>query len=626
MCGIAGVINFQETHFKDELLHEMASFLNERGPDNKQFWKDKHVGLAHTRLSIIDLSSEANQPFSIDNSSVISFNGEIYNFRELRNELIKHGHKFRTDSDTEVLLHGYSKWGINGLLERIDGMFAFALYDIQKGKVFLVRDFFGKKPLYYYSTTSGVKFSSDIRSIWSLEKNTLTLNYESIDYYLLELTVPQPQTIWEDIFQVEPGAYLTIDLVKETVKPTKYWSLEVTQDKLSLSRSELLEQTENMIVKAILKRTVSDVPIGCFLSGGIDSGLVVSLLAQNTTQKIKTFSIGLSDEYLNELPEARIVAGRYDTDHYEIILEPQVLEILPELVSYYGEPFADSSMVPTYYVTKALNQNVKVALSGDGGDELFGGYNDYNIAFKTERFYQTHTSSLARNLKVAWSKVHSRFTQSENLGSCVEYASWEGSRRLNRQISFQYDSIDQVYGKNFMVTAKGYAKRRLNEIWSNASNQSIVDTLLLASLQTRLLNDYLVKVDRASMKNSLEVRSPFLDKDLAKFAFSLPHQMKFQHGTNKYILKHLATKHVDENILKRPKRGFGIPIHQWFKGDRLSLVSDMIFSSPLKNQDILNFSYIENILKEHRESKWDHSSRIWSVLCLALWFEKFKAV
>lgn len=621
MCGIAGKISFIQ-RVEDEELRTFGDLMKDRGPENLGVWTKENIGLVHTRLSIIDLKEEANQPMHVEGKLSMSYNGEIYNYRDLRKELEPYI-TFKTTSDTEVILNGYQVWGIDKLLKKLDGMFAIALIDHEKQQLFLARDRFGKKPLYYYQDAQKFIFSSDIRVIHHSEKQNLSLNFNSIDYYLTELSSPQPATIWEEVNQVQGGNLLTFSLVTKESNEHPFWSGINPNQKQNVSLQEAIDQTEESLLKAIEKRLVADVPIGCFLSGGVDSGLIASMLASHTTERIKTYSFGLSYEQMNELPDAKIVADRYDTDHTEIVVEVDAMSILPDLVEYMGEPFADSSIIPSYYVTNEISKYVKVALSGDGGDELFGGYNEYGIAYRTDDFLNKYPNGMVQEINVLFDKVYSRFSgKKENNGSYLHYVKKDGAEKLFRDMGYSFKDIHSIYGEKYPSTSKGHAKQVLQSVWDKQIGENLTDKLLIGSLKTRLLNDYLVKVDRSSMKNSLEVRSPFLDRELAEMAFQLPNKHKFYGNINKYLLKKLAEKYVDPNIWNRPKRGFGIPIGDWLQNEMFSFMKETILDGYFVSNGLFSRSFLEEEIKEHQLGN-HKTHKLWAVMCLEIWANKF---
>lgn len=619
MCGIAGQVSKNKDVPKLDDLLRLGSVLHERGPDHIGTDIQGPVGLVHTRLSIIDLSERGNQPMkSTSANSIITFNGEIYNFITLKKELQSLGSSFLSNSDTEILLQGYEMWGIEKLLQKIDGMFAFVLYDKIANKVYLCRDPFGKKPLYLYQDSSQLLFSSSIQSIWRLKEGQLHLNYRSLDYFLAELTMPQPYSIWEEIQQVEPSHYYTYDIESDTLSKANYWVL--SSKPIDISLDEAVSETERLLKKSILKRTVADVSIGCFLSSGVDSGLVVALLASQLGIPIKTFTVGFENDAFSEAPDARVVANRYRTVHHEMILKSNILNDIERIINYYGEPFADSSAIPSYYIAKAIGKHVKVALSGDGGDELYGGYPNYGLAYRTDQYLKAYPNKQIRYLATQVDKVTSRiFSRDENMGAYHSFSKWSGAQRMCRQIGFSFDEKKKLYHEEVNVLVQGFTESYLNSVWEANINDGICQNLMLASTKTRLLNDYLVKVDRSSMQNSIEVRSPFLDKALAELAFSLPIEYKFNQGYGKFILKMLAAKYVDKDVFHKRKKGFGLPLGEWLRGDLRDLLCDHLLSSTFSTRRIFNQPYVERLLTEHMSQVKDHTHKLWSLLVFEMW-------
>jgi len=625
MCGIAGIINFNDMPVAEQALQRMGSFLLQRGPDADGYWVKDHVGFTHRRLSIIDLSEKAAQPMhDVSNRVTITYNGEIYNYQEIHRELTALGFKFQTRSDTEVILNAYIQWGVEKLMEKLDGMFAFVLYDNLANVAYACRDRFGKKPLYYLNNSSRFCFSSDIRSIQAVERN-LTIDYESLDYYLTELSVPQPKTIWNEIKQVRPAHFIQIDINKASITESCYWKLDFTK-KSNLSLEETKQFLEEKLKESILKRLVGDVPIACFLSGGTDSGLITAILASNSSRQINTFSVGVNNEEMNELPFAKNLAKRYNTNHKEIIIEPDILHLSPELIEKFGEPFADSSCIPSYYICREMRREYKVALSGDGGDELFGGYYDYRWAFLTDHYLQQYPNKIFRTLLRPVNYIRSKTdTKCPNWGLLEHYNNLSGGLKLYREMGFHPNEKLTLYSKSFKENRKEFTLNYLNQQWNEANGRSLTDTLFEASLKTRLLNDYLVKSDRSSMMNSLEVRSPFLDYKLAEFAAAIPNHYKFKDGIQKYLLKELALKYIDRGFLSRKKMGFGIPLQNWLKNELKEYSREIIFSGSLKRRHLFDMSYIQKIVNEHQSGKHEHTHRIWALICLELWFNKFHA-
>lgn len=619
MCGICGIIQ-SNTNVEKKQLSTMLSFLNERGPDSKNIYVNQKIGLGHTRLSIIDLDKRSNQPLIGANKNVIVFNGEIYNFLKLKKELEKDGILFNTKSDTEVILEAYQFWGLEKTLEKLDGMFSFCIYNPTKNEIVLARDRFGKKPLYYLQTNNSFYFSSDIRSIWATNKNELTIDWESIDYFFSELSMPQPRTIWKEIRQLNPAHYATLDLDSYSFKSCKYWKLP-EPSRIELGNEETIDTTEALLQKAINKRLISDVPLGFFLSGGIDSGLIVAMAARASSKPIKTFTISVDHAKMDESKDAERVAKRFETEHYNIHVTADLIENLISLIKYTGEPFADSSLIPTYLITKAIKEQVTVAISGDGGDELYGGYSDYGLAYRTDIFNDRWKNSLIKSSLIWGDKILSRITKRENLGSYQQYDNIKEGNRLFRQMSYAKEDKVKLYKNKSLIQSTGFTEKYWEQIWHSNKHHSLSESLMRSSLKTRLLNDYLVKIDRASMLNSVEVRSPFLDKELAEFAFSIDFKRKFNKNENKYILRQLANKYLGVQSSSKPKTGFGIPIQEWLKNELKPWRDELINNFCKRN--ILNETEIHNLVEEFDRNRNEHTHKIWSIVCLELWFQHF---
>ncbi len=594
-----------------------------RGPDDAGEWHAGGVAFAHRRLSIIDLSERGRQPMCDGSGQVvICYNGEVYNYLTLRGELLQQGYSFHTSTDTEVILNGYLAWGLEGVLARCDGMFAFLLYDGRSRTVYACRDRFGEKPLYYYAGPQTLLFASELSALWQV-CGELSLDFESLDYYLTELSIPQPKTIWRQILQVRPGHYLSVELSSGRLSEQPYWA-PAFAPKLALSEEDAIRELDRLLTAAVLKRTVGNRPVGAFLSGGVDSGLVVSILARHGSGRVRTFSMGFAGLGECELPQARRVAARYATEHAEVLVRPAVAELLPLLVEHFGEPFADSSSIPAYYVAREIKRHVTVALSGDGGDEIFGGYYEYALSYRAERFERGIRSRWLRKAARLWSALMRRLrVPVDNYGLLDEYLSWPGARRLYRQMGFDPSEKLRLYEPGLAEARPDFAARLLEQVWKENAVGSPTDTLFASSLRTRLPNDYLVKMDRVSMMNSLEVRAPFLDRDLTEFAAQLPNSLKLKGGTTKYLLRVLAARYVDPEGLQVAKRGFSIPLASWLRGDLREFALDYICSDRFAQRGLFNAAYVRDLADRHMRGGEDHAHRLWALLCLELWFRRF---
>ena len=619
MCGIAGGISFNGSYFPPiESIEAFAAPLKFRGPDAeaiRQFSTEEAlVNFAHKRLKIIDLSDEGNQPMeSSTSSSVIVFNGEIYNYKELRNELTKRGCQFNTNTDTEVLLMGFETWGISQLLEKIDGMFAFALFCKISQKLILARDRFGKKPLYYYSRNGQLAFSSDIRSFDEIRIEK-TIDQHAIGYFFYELSTPSTHTVWQEIQKVPEAHFLTFSASNLEIQ--KYWHLDYTQS-CALSNQEIVEHVDELLGSATKKRMVADVNVAAQLSGGIDSSLIVAKMAQNSAVPIRTYSVGFEDKAFNELPFAKQVAIQYQTDHTELIMKPNDLSVINSLIDECGEPFADASVIPTYLIAQEISNSEKVVCGGDGGDELFAGYYQHYSAYQRERVAGLKPISSLVNLA---SKIIPTY-RTKFLADLLQKAHLPDSHSLDRQMSFSYAEMCQLIPDD-NISSNSLLKEHSN-IWkmhSNENNGLFLNTLS-SSFHTRLVNDYLVKVDRGSMFASLEVRSPFLDRRLAEFAATLKPNQLYGEGGTKSILKKLAEKHLPHDLIHRKKMGFSIPLGEWF---RTTLYDDLksVVLGGKQSLITMNYDFIEKLIERHKNGE-NLEYHLWTLYTFHRWAQKY---
>lgn len=617
MCGISGIIDVNNSiQIELNMLQNMAEFLSYRGPDQEGFEITTSdyfsFGLAHKRLSILDVSESSKQPmWDKSKSHVIVFNGEIYNYIEIRKELQQLGHHFQSTGDTEVILFAYQQWGIDETLKRLEGMFAFCLVDKKSRKVFLARDRFGEKPLYYYQRENGfIAFSSDIRSFKVLPIS-LSIDTMALGYYFSEMSTPKNASIYNEIKKLSPGTYMEIS--QNGVETNPYWDLSY-KNNLSLSHEELIQEAEVRLEQAVHKMLRSDVPVGCFLSGGIDSSLIALYAAKNYSKKIETFSVGFEYESFNELPYAKKVANYIDSNHNEIVLNPKDLTIVDALLDEYGEPFADSSAIPTYYVSKFAGQKVKVALGGDGGDEVFAGYRTYNQGLRMQQWYNKKLLNLPLS-------ILNKLTPSQKvkyLHGVLKKDTSTIATALYRNMGFSSNDLKKLYDNiEFYKSPVIEHDQRVEEALKCTDN--IFDVLLHASINTRLVNDYLVKTDRASMFNSLELRTPFLDKNIIEFTSKIPYHQLMKGAENKYITKKIAEKYFDKAFIYRKKQGFGIPIGEWMKKEWKKEVESVIF----EKQHVLPWSqsYVHQLWNEHQSGKVNHVHRLWTIYVFQKWIK-----
>jgi len=624
VCGIAGIVRSDGAPVDRELLARMNEAIRHRGPDEDGFYFSAGVGLAMRRLAIIDLKS-GQQPIHNQGSTAwIVFNGEIYNYRELRAQLEKLGHRFYTDSDTEAIVHAYDQYGAD-CPKYLRGMFAFAIWDERTKSLFLARDRVGKKPLLYAQLDGELVFGSEFTAVLEHPRVSREVDFEAIHHYLSYICVPAPLTAYSAIRKLEPGHWL---LWRDgEIKTERYWQLDFSK-KHKIGEEEAGERVVELLREAVRIRLMSEVPLGAFLSGGIDSSAVVALMAQESAEKIKTFSIGFDEQDFSELHHARRVAEHVGADHHEFIVRPDAMEILPTLVEHYGEPFADSSAIPSYYVSKETRGYVTVALNGDGGDECFAGYQRYaamSIAQKYRNLPASLRDSVISNVVRALPGFDARQNPLRKAKRFIAAASLPPVERYLRWVSAFDDAAKQnLYSDAFRHDTAGFRTASILEPWfAKANGAGIVDASLLTDTMTYLPNDLLVKMDIASMTVSLEARSPFLDHHLMEFAAGLPEKLKLRRLTTKYLLKRVLKKLVPAENLNRSKMGFGVPIGHWFRGSMQPFLRETLLSERSLGRGLFRPEMVHQLIDHHVSAKADHSHRLWSLLMLELWYQRF---
>lgn len=617
MCGIAGIVNFDiNQKVNPEQLKEMTNVIFHRGPDDEGHYINKNVGLGFRRLSIIDLKT-GHQPLSNSDESIwITFNGEIYNYLELKKDLDKKGYRFKTDSDTEVIVNLYEEYGEN-CVAMLRGMFAFVIWNDRRKILFGARDRFGIKPFYYYRDNEQFVWGSEIKAIAAAPAVKLSLDFNALDTYLAYGYNFNQHSIYHQVEKLKASHYFILDPDKpDSIQIKRYWEIKYEPD-YSKTESDWQELIMESLREAVKIRLMSDVPLGAFLSGGIDSGSVVALMSQVSDVPVKTFSIGFKEKAYNELPFASLVAERYHTEHHEMIVEPESIDLLPKLVSYYDEPFADSSAIPTYYVSKFAREYVTVALSGDGGDELFAGYKSYPklLALMGNRLNNKIAQKLIwKNLNSLlpdyfYGKGYSYYLSRDKKNIGAYACLWKDYERKNL---FRSDIYRQFINEspenqkiNILLESEGDDLTRLQQL----------------DMKSYLTDDILTKVDRASMMNSLEARVPLLDHKFAELTFKIPSELKLKDGNKKYIFKNAMKPLLPPELFQQKKHGFGVPLNVWFKGD----LKDYIYESLVNNERlsaIFNPKYLTDMVAFHQKGQRDYSSKIWSLLILAEWFKQ----
>ena len=627
MCGIAGKISLSSKEVSLPEIEQMNHAILHRGPDDGGAYvsPDKKVGLGHRRLSIIDLSPLGHQPMRYLDRYEIVFNGEIYNFQEKRTLLEKEGYTFASHSDTEVILALYDKYG-EQCLDHLRGMFAFAIYDEKEGRLFAARDRVGKKPFKYFFDGKTFLFASELKAILTQPEYQREPDYEAIHHYLTLQYVPAPMTGFKDIKKLEPAHSLTLDIKTGTLEKKRYWKLDYSK-KLDLSEDEWKKRIIDKLDESTRLRMISDVPIGAFLSGGVDSSAVVAMMARHSDKPIKTFSIGFKEEKYNELSYARMIADKFKTDHTEFIVEPDAIELLPMLVRQYEEPYADSSALPTYYVSKLTSDHVTVALNGDGGDENFVGYTRY-AAFQVSTILD-HLDFLNRLIGKPISGFlakHIRTTFFDRLHRFSKSLSDDYRRRyLSYTAYFTNEQKADLYTNEFKAkvwkedTYDIIAHRFLESGSKNRTEQAVY-----ADFTTYLPEALMTKVDIATMTVALEGRSPFLDHELLELSAKIPFHLKLKGLNNKkYILKEALRGIIPDEVMFRPKMGFGVPIDAWFRGELKDYAAKKLLDGQLVKRGLFRQSAIKDILHSHTSTDVNFSPHIWALLTLELWFEEY---
>ncbi|HPO52374.1 MAG TPA: asparagine synthase (glutamine-hydrolyzing) [bacterium] len=626
MCGICGIAR-KEKRVSETLIRKMASTMVHRGPDEEGFQLFDNTGLGHRRLKIIDLTT-GKQPMSNENNTIFLIcNGEIYNFRDLRNLLEARGHIFKTKSDNEVILHLYEQHG-TGCLKFLRGMFAFAIWDDRNRTLFLARDRLGKKPLVYSIKDQSIYFASEIKALLEVEEISREIDLKAIDLFLTYQAIPAPWTIFKEIKKIPPAHYL---VWKEgQVKIERYWQIDFTRKLTLKDEQEYIDAMWEKLVESTRLRMIADVSLGAFLSGGIDSSTIVGIMSENSKEPVKTFSIGFEETDFSELHYARIVAQKFATNHNEFIVKPDVISILSELVWYYNEPFADSSMVPTYYVARETRKHVIVALNGDGGDENFAGYTRYWQTKLLEKIYHAYkrTPFMRKETLRILTKLHEKIPsntffriwkwleETEKYGFDYAYA-----RRL---ISFTRDFRLGIYSEEMKKEIADFDSLVLVEkIWDNSGDIDILEKMLATDFQIYLPDVLMVKMDIATMANSLEGRSPFLDHEFVELVASFPPQLKMKNLKSKYLLKKRLRNFLPDEIVSRKKMGFGIPVGKWFRCELKNFLQDILLDKHALSRGYFKSELVRNMVEQHVSRSVDHTSRLWSLLMLEMWHKIF---
>jgi asparagine synthase (glutamine-hydrolysing) len=621
MCGIAGSVSARPR--AADAVAAMTAAQRHRGPDGVGQWRDAHCALGHRRLAIIDLSDLGCQPMCDSTGGLrLVYNGEIYNFQALRRELEGRGHRFRSGTDSEVVLYAYREWGTQ-CVSRFRGMFAFALWDSERRILFLARDRAGKKPLFWTQVGDRVLFSSEVQGVLADEEVPRDVDWTAIDSYLSFGYVPAPSSGFAALRKLPPAHWMTVDVSSDppTIRTECYWQLQYKPKQRTTGRHAAAE-LRDLVTEAVRLRMISDVPLGAFLSGGIDSSIVVGLMAQLADHPVRTFSIGFDEAGWSELPHARRIAELWGTDHHEEIVRPDALAVLPTLVQHYGEPYADSSAIPTYYVSQIARRHVTVALNGDGGDESFAGYERYRgnqiaaaIAGVPGSRLATHALSRALPDSIdpkSRLRRARRFLDVAHDPMPVRYARWAGY--------FAAADKARLYRPEMRELLAGHdATHWMHELFAATTGLNAVDAAMSVDVRSYLPYDLLVKVDITSMAHSLEARSPFLDDEVMEFAATLPAHLKVRPGAPKYLLRKAFADLLPAENVQRRKMGFGVPVGEWFRGPLRGLLDDTLLAADSRVGEYLDRSRVRALADAHLERRAESTMQLWALLMLEMW-------
>lgn len=628
MCGIVGIYNYTTNEpVNRQILEKAAWAIAHRGPDEFGYhFDDKNgVGISSRRLSIIDLSTGKQPLFNEDNSISLVGNGEIYNFPELFEEITQKGHKLKTRSDNEAIIHLYEMYGTK-CVEHLNGMFAFALWDENKKLLFLARDRMGVKPLYYALQNNSIYFCSELKGLLSIPEIKRELNPEALNKYLTFENVPSPHCMIKNIFKLEAGHILTIQ--NGHIKKEQYWDLPLDRPKLKITEEEAVGELERLFSQSVKRRLLSDVPLGVFLSGGIDSSLVAKFMAEHSTEKIRTFSIGFHEKSFDESKAAMRFAKELGSEHHQFLFDSkECLKLIPNLASLVDEPLSDASILPTYFLSNFASKQLKVCLGGDGGDELFAGYQIFPV-HKLIGLYDIIPRELKKLLLYFANKMPPRetylsfpfvlkqFLRGAGLSTELRMFAWMGAYLDGEKKQLLNPHIQTMINENTFEDIRNHLSKKFIS--------TDEDRMLYLISKLYLTDDVLVKVDRASMFTSLEVRAPFLDYTIQDFVAQLPYDLKLSRLTSKYLLKKMAKKHLPSYIINKRKQGFAIPVTKWLKHELKDTLLHYTSKSYIENQGLFNHGFVEKIVQNHLNETWDNKKLLWNLLVFQIWHEKYK--
>jgi len=632
MCGIAGFIDFNKNSSLD-ILQNMTDVLHHRGPDDSGYWIDSQdnyeVGFGHRRLSILDLTLHGHQPMRYEDIDIV-YNGEVYNFEEIKKELEGYGYSFDSHSDTEVILKAYHKWGLDAA-HKFNGMFAIAIYDKKISKLFLLRDRSGIKPLFWYYENDLLIFASELKSLHKHPSFNKKIDIDSLSLFLQFQYIPEPYTIFNSTHKLRAGHILDIDLKSKKVQELEYWNVldHYNKPKLDISEPEAIEETEKLLKSAFEYRLVSDVPVGIFLSGGYDSSLVTSILQHQRGEKLKTFTIGFHERGFDEAPYAKEVARYLGTEHHQYYCtQKDALDIIPKLAEIYDEPFADVSSIPTTLVSQLARQKVTVSLSADGGDELFAGYEKYTRALEYKKYFSKMPNILKNSFATLMGKI-----ESDSIPYLKDTYNFKTRYEKMQNMLKAEDIVDILKDTSVYITfnesnrlLKNRAKllaTNLDKSYLLENHNDDINCMLALDYKTYMMDDVLTKVDRATMSVGLEGREPFLDYRLVEFIATLPSELKYKNGVKKYLLKEITHKYLPKEMMDRPKMGFGVPIHEWFRDELKEYFLHYLSYERLSQADIFDTDEVISLRDRYLNGETQNVDILWSILMFEMWYEKW---
>ena len=615
MCGIAGIVRWNGSPIPEHEIRGMCSAIVHRGPDDEGVYLGDGVALGMRRLSIIDLEG-GHQPICNEDGSVwIVFNGEIYNYRELRHGLEQRGHVFRTDSDTETIVHLYEDSGPR-CVDRLRGMFAFAIWDERKRQLLLARDRLGIKPLYYAERDGELVFASELKPILQLPHVPRAVDWGAAHHLFTSLSTPSDRSIVEGVAKLEPARTAVASRTSPRLRIEKYWDIHFAPNERA-SEGELVEQLRHLLTESVNLHQVSDVPVGAFLSGGLDSSAVVALMSKPAAGRLKTFSIGFAESGFDELPQARQVAAQFNTEHHDVVLRPDAVQIVEDLTWYLDEPFGDTSAIPTYMVSRLAAGHVKVVLSGDGGDELFAGYDKY-VVEERER----QRDRIPEALRAIAGHIGRLMPHGMTGRQFLRHLRLSGAKRyLDASTMFRDDEMRSLFRSDaYRQMHRNVVAEPLDQL--RGYNEDWLSAVQYRDLHTYLPLDILTKVDRATMAHSLEARPPLLDHRLAEFAATIPARYRLRGGTTKYLFKQAMRGILPDGIIDRQKHGFAVPLAAWLRGDLAGFARDLLLSSACRDRGVFETAHVERLLALNARGR-DLDLQLWTMLSFELWCQRF---